>query len=314
MTPTTDQAAKAPARELTLTRVFDSPRELVFKAWTDPKHFAKWWGPDGFTNPVVELDVRPGGTIRVCMRSPQGQDFWMPGVFREVVPPERLVFTAMVGDAANPHLEDVNTVTFTDQGGKTKVTLHTRVVKVTPEGQQFLEGMDEGWNQTLDHLGQYVGKLGFSAEPGTGEVVMMRVFDAPRSLVFEASTKCEHVKQWWGPRKYTVTECHIDLRPGGAWRFVQRGPDGNEYPFKGVYREIVRPELLVYTFIFDVERIRDYESVVTTTLDEYDGKTLLTSTQVHDSVESRDAAVQSGMESGAIETMDRLAEHLSTMS
>src|ERR1700739_5045499 len=87
-------------REVIITRIFDAPRELVFKAWTDPKHVAQWWGPKGFTNPVCELDVRVGGAIRIHMRSPDGSVYPMKGEFREIVPPERLRFTHIARDAA----------------------------------------------------------------------------------------------------------------------------------------------------------------------------------------------------------------------
>src|SRR5687767_7564343 len=86
-------------REVVITRVFDAPRELVFKAWTEPEHFMRWWGPRGFTAPVCNIDARPGGVFHCCMRSPEGQDFWSKGTYREVVPPERIVVTDSFADA-----------------------------------------------------------------------------------------------------------------------------------------------------------------------------------------------------------------------
>jgi uncharacterized protein YndB with AHSA1/START domain len=141
-------------RELVITRVFDAPRQLVFKAWTDPKHLAQWWGPKGFTNPVCELDVRPGGAILIHMRGPDGVVYPMKGVFHEIVAPERLVFTTSAFEDAegNPLLEDLNTVTFEEQGGKTKLTLRAIVVKSAPEVEAALAGMEEGWSQSLDRL------------------------------------------------------------------------------------------------------------------------------------------------------------------
>ena len=145
------------------------------------------------------------------------------------------------------------------------------------------------------------------------QVVYTRVFAAPRDLVFEAWTRPEHVRQWWGPRKYTMTVCEIDLRPGGADRFVQRGPDGNEYPFKGVYREIVPPERLVYTQIFDFPGLSDHELLVTVTFDERDGQTLLTGRLLFESVEDRVAAMETGMAHRMAETLDRFEEHLAVL-
>jgi uncharacterized protein YndB with AHSA1/START domain len=151
--------------------------------------------------------------------------------------------------------------------------------------------------------------------PSDTEVVLTRVFDAPRSLVFEAMTKCEHLTHWYGPRGYTLPVCEIDLRPGGAWRHVVRGPDGSEMPMKGVYREIVPPERLVSTESYDLPGMGwTPESVVTTTLEERDGRTTLTSRILYPSVEARDGHVGSGMEAGAAETFDRLAEYLETIA
>ena len=149
--------------------------------------------------------------------------------------------------------------------------------------------------------------------PSDREVTLTRVFAAPRALVFDAHTKPEHVRRWFGPRGHTLSVCKIDLRPGGAWRYVLRDPDGGEMGMKGVYREIVPPERLVYTEIFDAFEEMAGESVVTTIFEDIDGNTKITSTSLYRSKEIRDAVIESGMEHGAAETYDRLAELLETM-
>ncbi len=143
--------------------------------------------------------------------------------------------------------------------------------------------------------------------PSDKEIVMTRVFDAPRELVFEAHSSCEHISHWWGPRKYEVAKCELDFRPGGKWRIVHRDPDGQEFAFRGEYREIVRPERIVWTFEFEGMPGANVESF---TLEERDGKTLFTGTSVFDTVEQRDGMLESGMEGGAAESMDRLDEYL----
>jgi uncharacterized protein YndB with AHSA1/START domain len=149
--------------------------------------------------------------------------------------------------------------------------------------------------------------------PSDREIKIRRTFDAPRALVFEASTKPEYVKQWWGPNGTTLTRCEIDLRPGGEWRFVVAGADGVEHPFRGVYREIVAPERLVQTFVYDVPPFSDFEAVETATYTEQDGKTTITVVSLHQSVEARDGHLNSGMERGATETYDRLAALLAKL-
>ncbi len=147
--------------------------------------------------------------------------------------------------------------------------------------------------------------------PSDREIVMTRVFDAPRDLVFEAHSSCEHMSRWWGPRKYEIASCEMDFRPGGAWRIVHRGPDGEIPGFRGEFREIVRPERIVWTF--EWEGMPGHISVDTLTLEERDGKTTLTATSVFDTALDRDGMIQSGMEEGAAETYDRLDEYLEVL-
>ncbi len=146
--------------------------------------------------------------------------------------------------------------------------------------------------------------------PSDREIVLQREFDAPRSLVFEAFTRPEHLRRWWGLRGSTLTVCEVDLRPGGAWRFVTRGTKGHENPFKGEYLEINPPERLVMTLIYDVEGAREHPGVVTDIFTEQNGKTTLVETMLFPSREARDGLLNSGMKTGAAETFDRLAELL----
>lgn len=151
---------------LVIRRVLGAPRSLVFKAWTDPKQMAEWWGPHGFTNPVCELDVRPGGAIRIHMRAPNGTLYPMTGVYREIVEPERLVFTSAALDGAGkPLFEVLSTLIFAEQGGKTTLALQARVVKSTAEAAPYLAGMEAGWTQTLERLGAFVVKARKGEKP-----------------------------------------------------------------------------------------------------------------------------------------------------
>jgi uncharacterized protein YndB with AHSA1/START domain len=143
------------------------------------------------------------------------------------------------------------------------------------------------------------------------EIAVTRAFDAPRSLVFEASSKCEHLSRWWGPRGFELTGCDIDFRVGGAYRFVQRAPDGTSHAFHGVYREIAAPERTVLTQTY--EPVPDQEVVVTTVLAEANGKTLLSQTIVFGSREARDGMVAGGMEWGQRQSFERLDELMSDL-
>lgn len=148
--------------------------------------------------------------------------------------------------------------------------------------------------------------------PSDREIEMTRVFDAPRDLVFEAMTRPEHVKEWWGRlgEGYSVPVCEIDLRPGGTWRFVNRHPKG-EAAFHGEYLEIAPPGRLVFTEIF--EEFPDEVSVVTSVFTEEAGKTRLTVTVRYSSLEVRDMVIGSGMARGAAISYDRLEELVATL-
>lgn len=148
-------------QDLVIERVFDAPLENVWKAWTDPEEFKKWWGPEHFTAPVAEIDLREGGAYLNCMRSPDGQDYWTTGTYREIVPMERLVYTDSFADekgnvVPGSHygmgddfpLEMTVTVTFEEQDGKTKMTLHHAGM---PAGD-MADQAGAGWNQSFDKL------------------------------------------------------------------------------------------------------------------------------------------------------------------
>lgn len=164
--------------DVVVSRVFDAPRELVWKAWTDPKHVARWWGPHTFTNPVCELDVRPGGLHRIVMRSPDGSEYPCKGVYREVVPPKRLAYADDMSempeewhDLVNPDrdrsrpptLECLVTVTFEAQGAKTLLTIRTRFASPEIRAAMVKLQMVEGWTESLERLAAVLAEVSPSA-------------------------------------------------------------------------------------------------------------------------------------------------------
>jgi uncharacterized protein YndB with AHSA1/START domain len=167
-----DRKAGASGSEFTITRVFDAPRELIWKLWTDCTHLVHWWGPKGFTVRHCKMDLRPGGLFHYCLVSPDGDDMWGRFVFREVEAPERLVFIVSFSDEAGgitvhplsptwPR-EILSTVTFAGRGGKTEVTVRWQAFNATDvERKTFEEGqpsMQQGWTGTFDQLESYLAK------------------------------------------------------------------------------------------------------------------------------------------------------------
>jgi uncharacterized protein YndB with AHSA1/START domain len=164
---TKNSPAKAGEQALVITRVFDAPRELVFKAWSNPERMKRWWGPKDFTTPVCKIDFRVRGKFLNCMHSPDGKDYWSTGVYQEIVVPERIVCTDSFADAEGivvpaSHygmvgefpIEMLVTVTFEDQDGKTKMTLRHAGM---PAGENR-DGANQGWNESFDKLAEYVAK------------------------------------------------------------------------------------------------------------------------------------------------------------
>ncbi|MDQ3654092.1 MAG: SRPBCC family protein [Chloroflexota bacterium] len=159
MTHNSDLTTTAPGDEpiITMTRTFDAPRELVFRAWTDPIHLAQWWGPHGFTNPVCEVDLRPGGAWRIDMQGPDGTIYPNKGVYQEVDPPARLVYTDVVDDDAGawgdtPPPSSISTVTFEEHDGKTTMTMVTRLQSIAARDAMVEMGVEAGLGESLERL------------------------------------------------------------------------------------------------------------------------------------------------------------------
>lgn len=156
-TRTAFKSSKGADRQLIVNRTLDAPRALVFRAWTDPAHLARWWGPEGFTVPECKMDVRIGGAWRTCMRSPDGNEYRVRGVYREIVKPERLVFTwAWEDESGQTGHETIVTVTFAERAGKTAM----RLVHGLFESKKARDSHKWGWSSALVCLRDYVSKKG----------------------------------------------------------------------------------------------------------------------------------------------------------
>jgi uncharacterized protein YndB with AHSA1/START domain len=294
-------------RELVIKRVFDAPRELVFAVWTDPEHVAQWWGPNGFSTTIQEMDVRPDGIWRLVMHGPDGTDYKNKIVFLEVVKPERLVYKHEPEKGSEPVTFET-TVTFADRGNKTELTFRILFPSAAIFEQVVKKyGAIEGANQTLGRLGEYVEETYASGKNNVinssgGELLIARVFDAPRNLVFKAWTKPEHLTRWFMPNGCSLPVCEMDFRAGGIFRFVIRGEDGKDYPFNGEYVEIVEPSRIV--FKGNIHDVPGQDVLTTVTFAEWEGKTKLT---VHQTYAFESDATR-GAPIGWSQTLDHLAE------
>ena len=290
----------APAeRSLVTTRTFDAPRELVWKAWTDPQQLARWFPPDHFTLPTCELDVRPGGRVRIAMQGPDGGRFPASGVYREVVPNERVAFT-LAGDEGGPPPEVLMTVVFEDEGGKTKLTI-TQTMATAAVYDSMRDGMSEGLRQSLDKLAGLLGGTSGTTVMISGRTLSLtRVFDAPRDLVYRAYTDPKHIVKWAFSDGWEAPFAETDLRPGGAFRIDMRPADGSGegFVFAGTYREVSAAEKLV--------QVIGDGRLMTTTFTDLGGRTRLTlSVQMAMSEEQE--------RTGYSQFLEHLAQHLATL-
>jgi uncharacterized protein YndB with AHSA1/START domain len=318
--------------EFVITRVFDAPRELVYRMWVEPEHLARWWGPRMMKTPVCQIDVRPGGAYRIVMRTPDATDYPITGKFVEVSAPHRLVLTmdctehpAAWHDMVKPDRKKGEdnpagimhtTVTFEESGGKTTMTVRTKFASRPIAESMKKMGMREGWSESLDRLTEELsgseGKNKTSlTRPNPRTQVFSRVFDAPRELVFEVWTNPKHLVNWWGPNGFTTTSREMDLRPGGVWRLVMHGPDGRDYHNRVVFDEVVKPERLVYRNAPEAGDEPVKFQTTTTFEDLGGGKTRVTMAHEFESfAQLQDVIEKYQADKGGLQHFERLSEYL----
>lgn len=236
---------------LVISRSFPAPRDLVFKAWSSADHMKRWFSPESFTVPEAEIDFRPGGVCAICMRSPEGRDFWSRGTYIEIVPPERLVFTSAVVVGGALKFTAHTTVTFEEDGAETRMTVR-QVYDIHDESfLSTVEGAPEGWRTTLDKLEREVARIRASVGHSIVHAAfsLERCYAAPPAAVFHALTDKAAKARWFeGGEGYVVLEREMNVRPGGCERLKGRWASGTVSTFDAVYYDVVPNERLVYAY------------------------------------------------------------------
>ena len=301
--------ANTEGRELIFKRIFNAPREIIFAAWTDPQHVVQWWGPQGFSTTIQEMDVKPGGVWRLVMHGPDGRDYKNRIVFLEVVKPERLVYKHDPEKGSEPVTFET-TVTFVDRGDKTELTMR----QLFPSAEILEQvakkyGAVEGAKQTLGRLEGHLTTMASAknrsfTKVGERDLLIVRIFDAPREIVFKAWSKPEHLSRWFAPDGCTLPTCEMEFRAGGRFRFVMQGPTGEKYPFDGSYVEIVEPSKIV--FQGNIHDVPGQDVFTTVTFFEHEGKTKLV---VHQTYAMESDATR-GAPMGWTQTLNHLEEYV----
>ena len=291
--------------DLTLTRLLDAPQELVYKCFTQPEHYAAWWGPEMFTTPVCELDARPGGAIQVAMRGPDGGTHAMTGSFEELVEFSRVVFKVGVpGADGNLLFENLNTIELSEEAGKTRLRLQVRVLSRTEMAAPMLKGMEAGWKSSLD-------RLEARAVGGDRGMVITRLMGASAEQMWAMWSDPVHVDAWFGPNGFRTVTKSMDFREGGTWLFTMHGPDGVDYPNKVVYRRLARPDMMVYQHSGGDDDPDPFEVFVTFAQEH--GKLRVTLRSEFSSHEVRDTKRKFGAEELGGQTLARLAAHVASL-
>jgi uncharacterized protein YndB with AHSA1/START domain len=231
--------------EIVLSRVFDAPRDLVFEAYTKPKHLEKWWGPRGFSITVKEMAFEEGGRFRFTMHGPDGRDYPNVMTYQEIIRPEKIHF--LHGDDENPTMMTV-TLTFLEegtQGTKTRVTQRTVCESVDFCKKAKAFGAVELGRQTMDKLGEYLVTGG---DPVKRQVLIERTFAAPRADVYQAWLDAKSLERWFAPADCRFEVLKMDARTGGRFHWVVRDPRHGDCYTCGEFLDIAPGERIVFSW------------------------------------------------------------------
>lgn len=251
---------------LVISRVFSAPRALVFAAWSSAAHMQRWFSPAGCSVSAAEVDFRPGGVCAICMRLPDGREFWSRGTYLEISPPDRLVVAFGISVDGALKFTAHTTVTFEEVAGGTRMTVRQAYDIKDPAFRFAIEGSAEGWRTTLDKLAQEV--TGAQAPAGRSVVhadfTLERVFAAAPALVFHALTDPAAKARWFaGGDGYAVLEREMDVRPGGCERLRGRWASGVVSTFEAIYHDVVPDARLVYSYAMSLDERKISVSLAT---------------------------------------------------
>ena len=275
-----DAAGDPADREIVITRTFDAPRELIWELWTTPEHVVRWWGPNGFTTTIEGMDVRPGGVWKHVMRGPDGTDYPNKSVFREVVKPERIVYTHGGGRPGDRGVTFVATWTFEALGAKqTRVTMRAVFPSAADRDRVVRDyGAIEGGRQTLARLADYLPRA---------PIVIERTYAAPAALVWKAITDAEQMKEW-----YMTKLTSFRAEPGFRTEFTVHFKD-RDWVHVWEVTAVVPERMIAYRWTFAGI---PGESLVTFELTPEGGRTRLRLT--HEGVDSFQSEANPGLERG----------------
>ena len=285
--PSADAAPDGSIAPVVLSRLFQAPREQVFRAWGSADQLKRWFCPDGFSVPQAQVKFRVGGAFDICMRSARGQERWTRGRYTLIEPHDRLAIEMSVMGEADVTLFRAHTsVTFADEaGGATRMQVTQSYTPLEPAARAMIQGAAQGWEQALAQLERELSRQ--RQRPVTAQrsavhasFSVERTYQAAPAEVYRALTDVEAKAQWFGGGSaHTVLERHLDVRPGGREVLRGRAQNGVESRFEAVYHDVVPEERLVYSYVMDYGARRLSVSLVTFELKPAGGGTRLVFTE-----------------------------------
>ncbi len=295
--------------KMIITKVIDAPKELVFDAFIDPKNIGEWWGPDGFKITTEKMDIRPGGLWVFVMHGPDGKDYNNKVRYLKIEKPSLLMYEH--GDRGMPGYFET-TINFEWEKSMTKVTL-TAAMASKKELEEKIKSVNalEGGKQTLGRLSQHVEE-----KAKEREIIIVRDFDAPLDLLWDAWTKKEHIEKWFGPKDFDTTVEKQEFWEGGRAIYVMHGPDGKDYPSEGTYKEIIEKELIMSTDEFgeDFKKTTDINlpegMVVAAFFESLGKKSRLTIRIIHPNAKEKKKHAEMGVIAGWNSSFEKLDELL----
>lgn len=293
---------------LVISRRFDAPRALVFRAWTKAEHIKRWFSPETFTIPEAEIDCRVGGVFAVCMRAPDGKTHWCRGRFTDVASPDRLAFSTDVTDGDTLMFVAHTTVTFEDDGAGTRMTVRQGYDLPNDAFRWAVQGAPEGWRTTLDKFEREVARMS-KRSVVHDSFTIERVYDAVPAAVFRALTDQAAKSRWFaGGEGWEMLERSMDVRPGGRERLKGRWANGTVTLFDAMYFDVMRDLRLVYTYDMYMNERKLSVSLATIELLAEGAKTRLIVTEQGAFLDGYDDA--GSRETGTRSLLDRLGAWL----
>jgi uncharacterized protein YndB with AHSA1/START domain len=285
VTMKTETQASVQQRSLTISRTFPASRELVFQAWSSAEHLKRWFCPAGYSVPDAHVEFRVGGAFNICMRSPEGRNHWTKGHYAEIVPHSRLAIDMNAVDAEDrPLFRAYTIVTFTYEGGATRLEVAQNYTVFDALAAPMIEGASQGWSQTLDRLEQEVARIR-KAAPVNRSVAhatfsLERTLPASPSKVFKALTDSQAKAKWFGGGgEYKLLAREMDVRPGGREHVKGRWTSGVVSTFDAFYHDVVLDQRIVYSYEMHLDERKISVSLTTFELKPMGAGTLLVMTE-----------------------------------